>query len=82
MGDFVPVIGGSAGIAALLSYFIMHFPYQTIYLFIFPVPAWAFGIGYFGYSYMNSDSLGGVGHAAHMGGFLTGIGYYLLKRGF
>jgi membrane associated rhomboid family serine protease len=83
-GDFMPVLGGSAGLAAVMGYYVMMFPNSTILLFFIPVPAWLFGIGFFGYSFIQSATLdvtGGVGHLAHFGGLCTGLAYYMVTKG-
>jgi membrane associated rhomboid family serine protease len=41
----VPVtFGAQASTASILAYFILKYPFEKIYFFIFPVPAFAFGL--------------------------------------
>ena len=81
-GTYNFLLGASSSTSAILSYFILSFPYEIIYLYFFPVPAWAFGLGFFGYSYlmMNSNS-GGIAHGAHLGGLVFGAGMFMATRG-
>lgn len=79
---FTQIQGASSGIASILTFWILNNPYQTIYVYFIPVPAWAVGIAFMGYSYLAMDSFSGVGHAGHFGGGVFGVAfYYLLKKG-
>jgi membrane associated rhomboid family serine protease len=49
-------LGASGAMASIVTFFILNFPKETIYLYFIPVPAWMVGVGLFGYSYMNVDS--------------------------
>ena len=49
-------MGASGGMASVLTFFILNFPKETIYVYFIPVPAWAFGVFIFGYSYLNYDT--------------------------
>jgi membrane associated rhomboid family serine protease len=73
-------MGASGGLASVLTFFVLNFPKETIYVYFIPVPAWAFGVFIFGYSYLNYDSRSSVSHAGHLGGILAGACYYALKR--
>jgi membrane associated rhomboid family serine protease len=48
--------GASGSIASILTFFILNFPNEIIYVYFIPVPAWALGMFIFGYSIMNIDS--------------------------
>ena len=78
---FTQIMGASSGIASILTFWVIRNPYQTIYVYFFPVPAWAFGILFMGYSWYSMDSGGSVGHAAHFGGGLFGLAlHFALKK--
>ncbi len=87
--DTSSVVGASAAVAAILSFFCMRYPEQRITLllfFIIPLtvkPKWIFWgfLGISTYLFLFSElstHLGspGVAHSAHLGGFLTGVIYY------
>jgi membrane associated rhomboid family serine protease len=69
-------MGASCGVSAILCYYILNNPYTTIYVYFFPVPAWAFGVAFMGYSWLSMNSPGSVGHAGHFGGGLFGAMLY------
>lgn len=77
------LIGASGADSALASFFIVNFPYEKMFIFPLPfaVPAWSVGVGLLAYSTLmlpvNSSN---VSHSAHLGGFLSGIGYYYFLR--
>jgi membrane associated rhomboid family serine protease len=76
-------MGASAGIASIMSFWIIRNPTQTIYVYFFPVPAWAFGLLFMGYSFYAMDSNSSVGHAAHFGGGIFGLAlHYAIKKRF
>lgn len=80
-GTFTQIMGASAGVASILTFWILNNPYQTIYVYFFPVPAWVVGIVFMGYSYLYMDSMSTTGHAGHFGGgVFGGLIYFLLKR--
>lgn len=80
-GSHYLCLGASASLSAVLSFFILNFPYETITVFVFPMPAWVFGTGLCAYSLWNYNSAGGIGHPAHLGGLVAGAGMYFHKRG-
>ncbi|KRX00784.1 hypothetical protein PPERSA_03044 [Pseudocohnilembus persalinus] len=55
-------IGASAGVASILTFFIVNFPNQQIILYFFPVPAWMVGVLLFGQSIIFYDDTAGVSH--------------------
>lgn len=71
------VVGASAGVFGLVAAFAMMFPdRQLLLFFVIPMSArtllWIFlGMAVFGIVVPN----GGVAHAAHLGGLLTGMAY-------
>jgi membrane associated rhomboid family serine protease len=82
-GSHLQCLGASASLSAVLSFFVMMYPNETILLFFIPMPAWVFGVGFFTYSLFNYRSSGNTGHAAHFGGIIGGLGmYYRMKGGF
>jgi membrane associated rhomboid family serine protease len=80
------LVGASAAVFALLSFFCLLHPEQPITLllfFIIPVtvkPKWLFWglLGYTLFSVLFSELPGhsNVAHSAHLGGFLVGVLYY------
>jgi len=79
--DQRPLIGSSAGLSALLGFFVLNFPKEKFFILPIPIPipGWLFGLGFLWYSWRNSrDSLSSVSHAGHLGGFLTGVMYFFI----
>jgi membrane associated rhomboid family serine protease len=75
-------VGASGAIMGILYAAILLYPEMSLYLFFIPIPipAWAFGIMYLGYTiYGMKKRLGNIGHDAHFGGAIAG---YLLTIGF
>jgi membrane associated rhomboid family serine protease len=71
---FYSAVGASGAVMGVLYAFILLHPLNTIYLYFIPVPAILLGIGYLLYSiYGMKESLGNIGHAAHLGGALAGL---------
>lgn len=75
----VPVVGASAGIAGLLGAFILSHPDQRLVLFPLPfkIRAWTLlwivlPLSIIGAVLPNLPLLGGIAHAAHLGGLLAG----------
>ncbi|CDO74035.1 hypothetical protein BN946_scf185043.g85 [Trametes cinnabarina] len=75
--------GASGSIYAVISFFACLAPTTTFLLFgIVPMPAWAFVTGIFlydGYSALN-HMRARTDTAGHIGGLLSGIGFYIAKR--
>lgn len=74
-------IGASASTTAILSYYIMNNPFQTIFLYFIPVPAWVVGLLIFGQSMLFYNAGNGVSHSGHLGGLFAGVMYYFYRRG-
>lgn len=75
--------GASGAVNGIVYAAIALFPYMGIGLFLLPVsiPAWAFGLAYMLFTiYGIKARWGNSGHAAHLGGAITGmmiaIGFY------
>ena len=68
-------IGASAGVSAILFACILFDPLMTLNIyFIFPIPAFLFGILYLGYSYyMKNRGMDNINHEAHIYGALFGM---------
>lgn len=72
-------LGASGATSAVLYSFIMMYPDQIISLFFIDIIGWQFGLGYLLYShYMAKKGADNIGHDAHIGGALFGIGITIL----
>jgi membrane associated rhomboid family serine protease len=75
----LPVVGASAGIAAVIAAFAFLFPGQIIMVMgILPVPAkffFIFAALYAVFGIMVPSGGGGMAHGAHLGGLLAGWAY-------
>ena len=68
-------VGASGGVSAVLFAFILVQPWQTIYVFFFPIPAILYAVLYVAYSiYMDRRQDQAVNHLAHLVGAAYGIG--------
>lgn len=83
---FVPVVGASAAVSAILAFFCLRFPERQITLLLFFVvpltvkPKWLFW-GYLGFStfsllFSELPGTSNIAHSAHLGGFLAGVVFY------
>jgi membrane associated rhomboid family serine protease len=67
-------LGASGAVSAILFSFILLAPWQTLYIFIFPLPAIIFAVLYFIYTaYMNKKGGDLINHSAHLWGGIYGI---------
>jgi membrane associated rhomboid family serine protease len=67
-------MGASGAVSAVLFAFILLYPWQKIYVFVFPVPAIVYGALFLVYSaYMSRKGGDNVNHDAHFYGALFGI---------
>lgn len=79
-------LGASGAIEAIIFSFIIINPFQTLYLFILPMPAWLLGILFLGVSYYLSKRKTGdpetdrVGHEAHFWGAIFGVVYTIALK--
>jgi membrane associated rhomboid family serine protease len=72
---FVPTVGASGAIFALLLAYGLYFPNRMIYLyFVFPIPAKYFVLIIGAISFFAGGS---IAHATHLGGVV--VGYLMLK---
>ena len=70
-------VGASGGVCAVVGGATVIFPEQGIYVFPLPVaiPGWLFAASFVMYSIVGArEQWDNVGHAAHLGGTLFGIG--------
>lgn len=79
-------LGASGAIEAIIFSFIIINPFQTLYLFVLPMPAWLLGVLFLVFSYYLSKRKTGdpetdrVGHEAHFWGAIFGILYTLALK--
>ncbi|MFN3909165.1 MAG: rhomboid family intramembrane serine protease [Flavobacterium sp.] len=69
-------VGASGAVSGIIYGTIMLYPELDLYLFFIPIPipAYIFGVGYLVYSiYGMKNSIGNVGHTAHLGGAISGF---------
>jgi len=74
---YYSAIGASGGVSGILFSAIAIYPEMGLYIFFIPIaiPGWIFGVLYLAYSvYGMKAQLGNIGHAAHLGGAITGVG--------
>ena len=89
-GGFIPVVGASAAVSAILAFFCLQFPERQITLllfFIIPLsmrPKWLFWgfLGFTIFSLLLSELPGSsnIAHSAHLGGFLVGILFFRYRN--
>lgn len=74
-------LGASGAVSAVLFAFILLRPWETIYLYVVPVPAILFAVGYTAYSvYMNHRGGDRINHNAHLSGAAYGILFTVLME--
>lgn len=69
-------VGASGAVSGIIYATIMLYPELDLYMFFIPIPipAYIFGVGYLAYSiYGMKNSIGNVGHTAHLGGAISGF---------
>lgn len=67
-------LGASGAVSAILFGFILLEPWQTIYVYVIPVPAIIFAVLYVGYSiYAERQQADRINHSAHLAGAAYGI---------
>jgi membrane associated rhomboid family serine protease len=82
----VPLIGASGAIAGVMGAYLILFPRATVtaivppfFFFPFRVPAMVFLVIWFATQFLISDTAGNVAWEAHVGGFVAGVAYALLR---
>lgn len=79
-------LGASGAIEAIIFSFIIINPFQTLYLFVLPMPAWLLGVLFLVMSYYLSKRKTGdpetdrVGHEAHFWGAIFGVFYTIALK--
>lgn len=72
-------LGASGAVSAVLFAFVLLAPWQVLYIFVVPVPAIVYAVGFVAYSFW-ADKRGGdnVNHVAHLAGAAYGVLFLLL----
>lgn len=74
-------LGASGAVSAVLFAFILLQPWETIFLYVIPVPAILFALGYTAYSiYMNRKGGDRINHNAHLSGAAYGVLFTVLME--
>jgi len=69
-------LGASGGVSAVLFAFILIQPWATIIVFVVPMPAIVYAVGYVIYSfYMERKATDNINHSAHLWGAAYGIAF-------
>ncbi|HEX5694216.1 MAG TPA: rhomboid family intramembrane serine protease [Arenimonas sp.] len=72
-------LGASGAVSAVLFAFILFQPWQTIYVYVIPVPAIIFAVLYTAYSiYAERQQADRVNHSAHLAGAAYGVLFTVL----
>ena len=72
---YYSAIGASGAVSGIVYAFILLFPQEDLYLFFIPIgiPGYIFGVAYLLFSiYGMKNSVGNIGHSAHLGGAIGG----------
>lgn len=74
-------LGASGAVSAVLFAFILLRPWAMIYVFVLPMPAILYAIGYVAYSFW-MDRRGGdnINHSAHLSGAIYGVLFMLFME--
>ncbi|NCT09490.1 MAG: rhomboid family intramembrane serine protease [Flavobacteriia bacterium] len=77
---YYSAVGASGAVSGIVYSSILLFPNMKLLLFFaIPMPGYVFGVGYLLYSiYGMKKQLGNIGHAAHLGGTISGFAITLL----
>ncbi len=76
-------LGASGAIESIIFSFIIIHPFQTLVLFIIPMPAWLLGILFLGFSFFMSKKRmpnDRIGHEAHFWGGIFGIVFTIIIK--
>jgi membrane associated rhomboid family serine protease len=74
-------VGASGGVSGVVFSFVLFRPFAPLYLFFIPIgiPAVLFAVGYLLVSFIGAKRRWGrIGHAAHLGGAITGVALTLV----
>lgn len=78
---YYAAVGASGAVTGIIYASILFQPQMTIILFVIPMPAYLFGVGYLLYSiYGMKSRTDNIGHSAHFGGAIGGLIYALIQR--
>ena len=74
-------LGASGAVSAVLFAFILLRPWAMIYVFVLPMPAIVYAVGYVAYSFW-MDRRGGdnINHSAHLSGAIYGVLFMLFME--
>jgi membrane associated rhomboid family serine protease len=84
IGSWVPVVGASGALFAVLLMFATFYPEAKIYIYgIFPVNAKLMVLFYTGLTVFNivTSAQDGISHIAHFGGLIFGFIYFVVRYG-
>lgn len=74
-------LGASGAVSAVLFAFILLQPWQTIYVYVIPVPAIIYAVLYVGYSiYAERRQADRINHSAHLAGAAYGVLFTVLME--
>lgn len=75
------LLGASGAVICIEMLFVLNFPKETVYLFVFPVPAWVLGV-FLVLSNLVSQPSTGVAVDVHVVGILFAFAYFFLGWNF
>jgi len=75
------MLGASGAVLCIEMLFVFNFPTQRIFLFFFPIPAWALGIILVLTNFVSNPSTG-IAYDVHMVGILVAAAYFFLGLSF
>ncbi|MFP5042173.1 rhomboid family intramembrane serine protease [Parasediminibacterium sp. JCM 36343] len=74
-------LGASGGVSAILFSTILLIPWETLRVFVIPVPAIVFAIAYVAYTiYMGKKGSDNINHDAHLWGAVFGVAFSIAVR--
>jgi membrane associated rhomboid family serine protease len=80
----VPLIGASAGISALLAFYVLRFPHARIGWYVWNLPAWGYFLAWAGLQVIGAmrqtAGLSSVSAFAHLGGAGVGMAFWAFPR--
>jgi membrane associated rhomboid family serine protease len=75
------ILGASGAVICIEMLFVLNFPKETVYLFVFPIPAWVLGV-FLVLSNLVSSPSTGVAVDVHVVGILFAFAYFFLGWNF